>query len=395
MLPKGFLLGTEEAAIKKPGRKDLALVYSETDAAIAGVFTTNKVKGAPVKLDLERIRSGKGRAIIANSGNANVCTGRQGMKDAMEVARIAARGLGIEENLVYVCSTGVIGTPMPMDRIRPAIKKLSAGMGKAGLEEAARAIMTTDTFPKFISKNLRLGGKAVRISAFAKGAGMIQPNMATMLCFIMTDAAVGKTLLKRMLSDAAEKSFNRISVDGDTSTSDTVLMMANGRAGNPPLKEGSTDYKKFKGALDSICYELARMVVKDGEGATKLIELIIKGAKSEKEALRGALTVANSLLFKTAMYGNDSNWGRIMAALGRSGITLDEARVDISLQRLSIVKKGSTLNKDREANRILSENDEVTITINLNISKGGSGSARVLTCDLSEKYVRINAEYRS
>jgi len=392
MLPKGFLLATAEAGIKKPGRKDLALVYSEVEAATAGLFTTNKVKGAPVKLDMERIKSGRGRAIIVNSGNANVCTGKQGMKDAEETAKIAANGLGIDENLVYVCSTGVIGAPMPMDRMRPGLKRLSAEVGKASLEDAARAIMTTDTFPKFITKDLHINGKEIRISAFAKGAGMIQPDMATMLCFIMTDAAIGKTQLKKMLSDAALKSFNRITVDGDTSTSDTALMMANGMAGNNPLKENSADLKKFKNALDSICFELARMIMKDAEGATKLIEIIVKGAKSGKEALKGAFTVANSLLVKTAMYGNDSNWGRIMAALGRSGITLDEEKVDIFMERLNIVKKGAALGKDLEANRILKENKEIKITVDLN---QGGGSARVLTCDLSEEYVRINAEYRS
>jgi glutamate N-acetyltransferase/amino-acid N-acetyltransferase len=392
MLPKGFLLSTEEAGIKKGGRRDLALIYSETEAAMAGLFTTNKVKGAPVKLDIERVKSGKGRAVVINSGNANVCTGRKGLEDAREMARIPAEILEIDEGLVYVCSTGVIGTPMPMDRIRPKLKTLAQNIGGASLEEAARAIMTTDTVPKFITNDLFLKGKKIRISAFAKGAGMIQPNVATMLCFIMTDAAIGKALLKRVLSDCAMRSFNRITVDGETSTSDTVLLMANGMAGNPPLKENSLEFKKFKTALDSICFELSRMMVKDGEGATKLIEINIKGARSEKEALSGAFTVANSLLFKTAMYGNDSNWGRIMAALGRSGISLEEERVDISIKGLNIVKKGAGLGRDAEADRLLRENKEISITLNLNLGKSG---ARVLTCDLSEEYVRINAEYRT
>lgn len=392
MLPKGFLSATEEAAIKKPGRKDLALIYSETEAQMAGVFTTNKIKGAPVKLDIERVRSGKGQAVIVNSGNANVCAGERGMRDAIEMAGIPARELGINEKLVYVCSTGVIGTALPMERIRPKLRSITKGLGRASLEDTAKAIMTTDTFPKYVSRTLKVNGKEVRISALAKGAGMIEPNMATMLCFILTDAALEKSLAMKMLRDSVEKSFNRITVDGDMSTSDTVLFMANGMAGNKPIKKNSAELKKFSSVLDSICHELSRMVVKDGEGATKLIEINLKGASSEKDALKGALAVANSPLFKTAMYGNDSNWGRIMGALGASGIRIDEKKVDIFFERLNIVKKGTSRNKDDEANRILRESNEVSLTINLNM---GKFNERVLTCDLTPEYVKINAEYRS
>ncbi len=391
-LPKGFLLSTAEAAIKKPGRKDMALIYSEADAAVAGVFTTNKIKGAPVKLDIERIRSGRGRAIIANSGNANVCTGPQGMMDASEMAALCAGGLGISEELVYIASTGVIGSPLPMDRMRPAIKTLAANIGKSNLEDCARGIMTTDTFPKFGTKKIRLSGKEVRLAGVAKGSGMIHPNMATMLSFIMTDAAIDKNTLKKLLKASAEKSFNRVTVDGDTSTSDTLLIMANGLAKNVPLKEGTADYEKFRSALDSVTFELARMIARDGEGATKLIQVVVKGAKSEKDALKGAFAIAHSPLVKTAIYGNDSNWGRIMAAIGYAGIDVDESRVDIFLEKVKLVKKGRPNGKDEEANLVLRNRSEVTLTVNLNL---GSSAERVLTCDLSENYVKINAEYRT
>jgi glutamate N-acetyltransferase/amino-acid N-acetyltransferase len=391
-LPKGFLLATEEAAIKKPGRKDLLLIYSEAEAAMAGVFTTNKVKGAPVRLCIGRIRSGRGRAIISNSGNANVCTGRRGMRDAREMAGIVARGLSVDERLVHVCSTGVIGAPLPMERIRPKLEGISADLGRAGLEEAARAIMTTDTFPKLASKTLRISGKTVRIAAVAKGAGMIHPKMATMLCFIMTDAAVGKGLLKRLLKDAADRTFNRLTVDGDTSTSDTALLMANGLAGNAPVVAGSKDAARFGRALHDICHELARMIARDGEGATKLVEVEVRGAKSAKDAARGAFAVANSLLVKTALYGNDSNWGRIMAALGSSGIAMDEEKTDIYIGKVKIAGRGRATGKDALAGEVLKRSKEVRLSVNLGL---GDASDRVLTCDLSEEYVRINAEYRT
>ncbi len=403
-IPKGFTFSTAEAGIKKPGRKDLALIYSEEAAAAAGVFTTNKIKGAPVKLDIARIRSGMAQAIIANSGNANVCTGRQGMLDAVEMARLAAEGLGIDEDLVFVCSTGVIGTPLPMDRIRPRIHELAKGVhpakginpvkgrARTSIEDAARAIMTTDTFPKTAAKSFRISGREVRIAAIAKGSGMIHPNMATMLCFIMTDLSIGKGLLQKALKASVEKSFNRITVDGDTSTSDTVLIMANGLAGNPPPAESSGGYAAFRKALDQTTGLLARMVAADGEGATKLIEVLVKGAATKKDALRGAASIANSPLVKTALYGNDANWGRIMMALGKSDIAIEEEKVDIYLKRLKIVGKGMSMGKDDEAGSLLRESKEIKLTVDLNL---GPHSEEILTCDLTEQYVRINAEYRT
>ena len=402
-IPKGFRFGVAEAAIKKPGRLDLALIFSEKDAAIAGVFTTNKIKGAPVKLDIERIKSGKARAIVANSGNANVCNGTRGMRDANEMARIAALGLGVEEETVYIASTGVIGAPLPMERIRPKLsaaaedtrsgsKNAKKAKNPSCFEDVAAAIMTTDTFPKLAAKSFKAGGREIRIAAVAKGSGMIHPNMATMLCFIITDLNISRAALARALKGSVEKSFNRITVDGDTSTSDTVLIMANGLAGNAQLNASSDGYAQFCRALDAVTSELARMVAKDGEGATKLVEVHVKGAKTKKDALRGAFTIADSPLVKTAINGNDANWGRIMAALGRSGINIEEEKIDIYLGKIKIVGKGMSKGKDAEAGKLLRESKEISLVVDLNL---GGESEKVLTCDLTEEYIRINAEYRT
>ena len=401
-IPKGFLFSAAEAGIKKAkaGRKDLVLIYSEKEAACAGVFTRNRIKGAPVKLDIERIKAGKARAIVANSGNANVCTGRQGLIDAREMARIAAKGLGVDENLVFVCSTGVIGAPLPMERIRPPLYRMAGeaakGKGQKGaglpIEEAARAIMTTDTFPKTAARSFRISGRQAHMAGIAKGAGMIHPDMATMLSFIVTDLSISVGLLQRALKESAEKSFNRVTVDGDTSTSDTVLIMANGLAGNPVIKKPGKEYDTFKKALDDVAGELAKMVAADGEGATKLIEVTVRGAASKKDALRGAFTVAESPLVKTAVYGNDANWGRIMMALGRSGIAIEEEKVDISLGRIKIVKRGMSMGNDGPAADLLRNSKEIAIVIDLHL---GPWDEKVLTCDLTEDYIKINAEYRT
>lgn len=392
--PKGFLFSTVEAAIKKPGRKDLALIYSEKEAIVSGVFTKNNIKAAPVKLDMKRIKTGNGQAIIVNSGNANACTGEQGMKDAIEMTELVAKALGLKANKVYVCSTGVIGIPMPMERIRLKISELACNLGKAMIDDVAMAIMTTDTFPKMVSRRIKIGGKMVTVSAICKGAGMICPNMATMLCFIMTDADIEKKALNMALKNAVNKSFNRITIDGDMSTNDTVLIMANGLARNKVItgdRKQKTAFSIFSDALAEVTYELARMIVKDGEGATKLIEIEVKNAKNDKDAEKGALAIANSLLVKTAIYGNDANWGRIMAALGYSGIAIKEEKTDIYLNGLKIVNQGMGVGKDSEANERL-KSKEVKIVIDLHL---GKGSAKVLTCDLTEGYIKINAEYRT
>jgi len=391
MIPKGFLFSTVEAAIKKPGRKDLALIYSEAEANTAGMFTSNKVKAAPVKLDMKKIRTGRGQAIIVNSGNANACTGKKGMEDAFEMTRLVALRLKMKSSLVYVCSTGVIGTPMPMDRIRAKISGLMENFGKSAIEDVAAAIMTTDTFPKILRKKVRIGSKVGNIAGICKGAGMICPHMATMLCFIMTDISVNQQTLNRALKDSVKKSFNRITIDGDMSTNDTVLIMANGMIGNDELLDRSEAYAAFKKSLDEITYGLSRLIALDGEGATKLVEIDLKGAKSEADAEKAAFAVANSNLVKTAIYGNDSNWGRIMAAIGYSGIDMKEEKVDIYFGRVKAVDKGLTTGRDTEAAKVL-KGKNINIVIDLHL---GKYAAKVLTCDMTEEYIRINADYRT
>jgi len=391
MIPKGFLFSTVEAAIKKPGRKDLALIYSEAEANTAGMFTSNKVKAAPVKLDMKRIKSGRGQAIIVNSGNANACTGKKGMEDAVEMTRLVAHLLKMKSSLVYVCSTGVIGTPMPMDRITARISGLMENFGKSAIEDVAAAIMTTDTFPKILRKKVRIGSKVGNIAGICKGAGMICPHMATMLCFIMTDISVNQQTLNRALKDSVRKSFNRITIDGDMSTNDTVLIMANGMIGNDELLDRSEAYAAFKKSLDEITYGLSRLIALDGEGATKLVEIELKGAKSEADAEKAAFAVANSNLVKTAIYGNDSNWGRIMAAIGYSGIDMKEEKVDIYFGRVKAVDKGLTTGRDTEAAKVL-KGKNIKIVIDLHL---GKYAAKVLTCDMTEEYIRINADYRT
>jgi len=388
---KGFLFSTAEAAIKKPGRKDIALIISEVEANSAGAFTTNTVKAAPVKICMNRIKSGKGRIIVVNSGNANACTGVQGTKDANDIISSISKQLGIKSSLVYPCSTGVIGTPMPMERIIPAIPTLIQDIGKSSFEDVARTIMTTDTFPKMVTKKMKIGSGTGTISGICKGAGMIAPNMATMLCFILTDIAVEQKTLEKTLKNSVVKSFNRITIDGDMSTNDTVLMMANGLLGNRPLAGKSGHLQPFQKALDELTYELASLVVKDGEGATKIIEVHVKGARNEHDAVKAAFSIANSSLVKTAIYGNDANWGRIMCALGYSGIAFREEKTDIFFNNIKVVKAGLANNKDKEATETL-KGKTVKITVDLN---AGSSSSKVLTCDLTEEYIRINAEYRT
>jgi glutamate N-acetyltransferase/amino-acid N-acetyltransferase len=390
-VPKGFLFSAAEAAIKKPGRKDIAFIFSEVEANIAGAFTTNTVKAAPVKLCISKVRSGKGQAIVVNSGNANACTGKQGVKDANEIISALAKHIGIKPSLIYPCSTGVIGTPLPMERIRRSIGALAAGLAHSSLEDVARAIMTTDTFPKIIHKGIRIGSRMGTISGICKGAGMIAPNMATMLCFILTDVAIDGKTLKLLLKDSVRKSFNRITIDGDMSTNDTLLMMANGLLGNSAINRRSEFFNSLQRAVDEVACGLSRLVVKDGEGATKLIEVVVKGAMSRRDAEKAAFSVANSNLVKTAVYGNDANWGRIMCSLGYSGAKFREEKTDIFFGPVKVVKGGLTNNKDAEAARVLRGN-EIIISVDLHL---GKASSRVLTCDFTEEYVRINAEYRT
>lgn len=389
--PKGFLYSAVEAAIKKPGRHDLAIIYSETEANIAGIFTTNKIKAAPVHLDIRRIRNGRGQAIVVNSGNANACTGRRGMDDAVEITERIAGHLHIDRSLVSICSTGVIGITLPMKSIRKQIPQLVSNLGKSRVEDVASAMMTTDSFPKISSRKVKIGNKTGSIIGICKGAGMICPSMATMLCFIMTDIEVHRETLKLSLREAIQQSFNRIVVDGDMSTNDTVLIMANGMLGNKEITETVRSYSAFRDSLYGITADLAKMIVRDGEGASKFIEIIVKGAKTEREAQKAAYAVAKSYLVKTALYGNDANWGRIMAALGYSGSMIREEKTDIYFGKIKVVRAGTATGKDNEAGNYLKRKD-ITITIDLKI---GKASSHVYTCDLTEEYVRINAAYRT
>ncbi len=391
MVPKGFLFSAVEAAIKKPGRKDLALIYSEHEADMAGVFTSNAVKAAPVRLAMQRIRAGRGQAVIVNSGNANACTGRRGLDDAREMTALVARELRVRPSRVFVCSTGVIGIPLPMERIRPKIAELIAATGTHSLDDVAAAMMTTDRFPKVVAKKVTVDGKTGVIAGVCKGAGMICPRLATMLCFLLTDIRVESETLDACLRDAVGTSFNRITVDGDMSTNDTVLIMANGLLGNSPLRRTSRAFRAFRETLAEVSFELSKRIVEDGEGATKLVEIEVKGARTEVEAEKAAFSVANSKLVKTAIYGNDANWGRVMAALGYSGIGLREEKVDIFFGPVPVVRRGVSTDRDEAATRALRKN-EVKITIALNM---GKASARVLTCDLTEEYIRVNAAYRT
>jgi len=388
---QGFKASAVKAGLKKDKGLDLALIFSERETAVAGVFTTNKVVAAPVILTREHIKSGRARAIIANAGNANACTGKAGFNDARRTAELVADRLGVGSDEVLVASTGVIGQPLNVDRIAEALPALVERLSPDGIPTAARAIMTTDSFAKISHFEGHAGGRPYRILGVAKGAGMIMPNMATMLCFIVSDIRIDSHDLNGVLSSSVETTFNRITVDGDTSTNDTVLVMANGMAGNTALTEA--DSKGFARGLETVMGELAQMIVRDGEGATKVIHMEIRGAHSASDALKAARTVGNSSLVKTACYGQDPNWGRIMAALGRAGIVMDEEKVDIWVNDILIVSAG--LGKGQEAEKKaagIMVRKEYTITIDLH---QGDFEDRIITCDLTHEYVSINASYRT
>ena len=367
------------------------MIFSEVPACAAGVFTTNQVQAAPVLFDKERIKSGRCQAIVANSGNANACTGKRGIEDAEAVARSAATALGIPEELVLVASTGVIGRRLNVSVIEAAMPKLAGELNAAGLYDVAESIMTTDTFPKTVSKKGRIGDKTFTVTAVAKGAGMILPDMATMLCFVCTDIGAEPHLLGQALKDAVTASFNAITVDGDTSTNDTVLLLANGLSGLN-LKEAACA-AAFQKILDEVLFALALEIVRDGEGATKLVSIQVKGTSSKADATTVAYTVANSPLVKTALFGEDANWGRIMAAAGRAGVPINPDTIDIYFDDVCMVKDGLGCGEEAEAAATtVLKTDHFTITIDLRL---GSQAATVHTCDLSTDYVRINADYRS
>ncbi len=388
--PKGFLAGAAYAGIKKEGDNvlDLGILYSESHCVIAGTFTTNKVKAAPVVLCQERLEGKSARAAVVNSGCANACTGEQGFADSVETADLAANKLGISPEEVLVASTGVIGVPLPMERIRTGIEDIT--LSSEGGHHLAKAIMTTDTFPKEIALSSTLDNKEVTIGGVAKGAGMIHPDMATLLCFLTTDAAIDAGFAQRALKRSVDDSFNMTTVDSDTSTNDTVLLFANGLAGNKPVKAGTVEAEVFEVALREVCLYLAKCIARDGEGATKLIEVYVEGALTLKDARIAARTIASSPLVKAAVHGNDPNWGRIIAALGRSGAEIDLLKVDLYSKDLCLLKGGYPVPFDTDKASNILNNAEVPIRVCLNL---GEKSATAWGCDLSEEYVTINSAY--
>lgn len=387
----GFKMAGVACGLKKNNEKDLGLIYSEAPAKVAGVFTRNRIKAAPVLLDQERIQCGACQAIIVNSGNANCCTGDQGMQDAIRMTQLAASELGISEDLVMVASTGVIGQPLVMGKIEKAIADLIQALDFDGAANFAGAIMTTDTVPKIVTRNGELDGKRFTITGVAKGAGMIRPDMATMLCFLMTDIKAPSEQLKQMLTAATDISLNRMTIDGDTSTNDTALLMANGKSEAQILN--ADHMAAFQSVLDDVLITLARQLVQDGEGVTKLVEVVVKGASSDADARQIVDTVAHSPLLKTAFYGEDANWGRIFMAVGRAGVPIEPNTIDVYFDDVLMVQDslGCGDEAEKEATKVLKKS-EFTVTIDL---KMGNGSASMLTCDFSIDYVKINADYRS
>ena len=390
--PKGFKAAGVKAGIKKSGNLDLALIYTEKEAAVAGVFTKNAVAAAPVIVDKEHIKDGKAHAIVANAGCANACTGEIGLKNAQEMAKLAAAELGCDPYDVLVGSTGIIGVNLPMDKMAAGIKAAAAELSEEGSVNAGNAIITTDTYSKACSFAVEIGGKEVRFGAIAKGSGMIQPNMATMLCYISTDANIGAPLLQKTLSDIVEVTFNMISVDGDMSTNDTVLVLANGEAGNAEIQEGTEAYSKFYDALKTICQELSKRIAADGEGATKFLTINVNGTKNFEDAKTVAMSIAKSPLVKTAFFGEDPNWGRVICAVGYAGVPMVPEKTVIKFGDIPVYANG--LGADFDAEKLAKVMAEHDIVIDVEMGMGDA-SATVWSCDFSYEYVKINGEYHT
>lgn len=388
--PLGFRAGVAECGIKRSGRPDLAVIVSDIPASCAGMFTTNRIKAAPVLVSKEHVRSGTARAIIANSGNANACTGEKGIEDAVAMAGETARLLKCSPHDILVASTGVIGRHMPMEKILPSISRAVKGLSRDGSEDVARAIMTTDTKLKEAAMAVDIAGTRVMLGGVAKGSGMICPSMATMLCFLTTDADIEPPALRRALRKAVSTSFNCITIDGDMSTNDMVLILANGRAGNPTIRTRSKAFDVFSEALDELCLDLSKKIVRDGEGATKFITVTVKGALLEDDALKVGMAVANSQLVKTAFFGEDPNWGRIVCAAGYSGVPIEETNLSVCINGISVFEDGTARNVDADNLRRSMSQSDITIVIDLNM---GTEETRIFTSDLSYEYVKINAEY--
>jgi len=391
--PAGFKAAGVSCGIKKAsGKKDVAVVFSEVPAKVTGVFTTNRMAAPSVHFSRCNTRNGISQAVVVNSGNANACTGYKGQEDAMTMIEKTAEALDIRPQDVIVASTGVIGVPLPIEKIEKGIVDAASSLNKKGNVDAAEAIMTTDTFSKEIAVQFEFRGKTVTVGGMAKGSGMIAPNMATMLAFLTTDINVCRTCLRAGLSEAVSKSFNMITVDGETSTNDMVVILANGKAGNEKLILGDDDYVIFEKALNYATTELAKMIVKDGEGMTKFIEVNVSKAKSSEDAKKAAMAIANSNLVKTAFFGEDANWGRIISAVGHSGAEIDSETIDIYFDDIQIVKNSVAVSfNENKVDEILKKN-EIKLVVDLNI---GKSQAKVWTTDLSYDYIKINASYRT
>jgi glutamate N-acetyltransferase/amino-acid N-acetyltransferase len=390
---KGFSAAGAAGAIKYEGRDDVALIVADSPCEAAAVFTTNKVAAAPVLYDRKVVKGGVVQAILANSGCANACTGESGLSDANLSALVTAGELGVNPKHVLVASTGVIGRRLPMERLLEGMRKAKAALGRTQEHalSAAKAIMTTDTRPKQACVTAKIGSKKITVGGMAKGSGMIEPNMATMLGFITTDCAISSSMLRRALKIAIAKSFNRLVVDGDESTNDSVFLLASGKALNEKITRGGEDFEIFRKALEAVCISLARQMAADGEGATKFVTVTVKGAKSEKDAARAARAVAKSPLAKTSWFGKDPNWGRVLAAVGYSGAYVDDMKTEVFYDGVWAFRRGETADEKQLAKlaKVL-EKDAFEVIVDLHLGKGESS---VYTCDFSVEYVHINADY--
>ena len=390
---RGFRAAGVAAEIKYRGRNDVALIVADAPCAAAAVFTTNKVAAAPVVYDREVVKGGRVQAILANSGCANACTGERGLRDAQLAALTTAGELGIDPRHVLVASTGVIGRPLPMDRLLAGMKSAKAALGRTAAHglAAEKAVMTTDTKPKEACVSTVIGGRRVIVGGMSKGSGMIEPNMATMLGFITTDAAVSPTMLRRALGLAIAKSFNRLVVDGDESTNDSVFLLASGCAGNEPVTRAGADFDAFREALEAVCVSLARQMATDGEGATKFVTVTVRGARSEKDAARAARAVAKSPLAKTSWFGRDPNWGRVLAAVGYSGADVEDMKAEVFYDRVWAFRRGQVAGEAqlKKLAKVL-EKPSFEVVVDLHL---GDGESSVYTCDFSLDYVHINADY--
>ncbi|MCI6233320.1 MAG: bifunctional glutamate N-acetyltransferase/amino-acid acetyltransferase ArgJ [Selenomonas sp.] len=390
--PKGFSAAGVKAGIKKSGNPDLAVIYTKTEAVVAGTFTQNQVAAAPVFASKKVVATGTAHAVVSNSGCANACTGAVGDADAKKTQEVAAAALGCDPLDVIVGSTGVIGVPLPMDKVEAGVKQAVSELDPDGSEKAANAIITTDTHTKSCSTTITVGGKEVRFGAIAKGSGMIRPNMATMLCYITTDLAIDQKLLQEALSTVVETTFNMISIDGDMSTNDMVIVMANGEAGNAKITEKGADYDKVVETLHAISKGMAERIASDGEGATKFLKIHVHGTKSFADAKTVGMAVANSPLVKTAFFGEDPNWGRVICAVGYAGVPMDPEKTVVSFGGIPVYAHGVGANADKDAlAKAMAEHD---IMIDIDLADGPE-EATVFSCDFSYEYVKINGEYHT